>query len=462
MRVCCAQAIPYPPPLGVTTSVGGADAASGFSLVACGAFHNVLVTASGEVLTCGDGTNGPSPAVDLKGGGGGAAAGRTAHGAGRASSHAAAGAAQAGRTGAFTHVRLPPTTTNHLRPMEAAASTSASGAGAGAGAGVGTNAGADGGDVTSVSIVALAAGHAHSAALNGGGTLHTWGSNEFGQLGYASLAAAPGGGPSVPLDPGLQLPPIALPSLLFDRQRVVAVAAGGYHTAVVTESGALFTFGLNSHGQLARGTATARWTTAPGRARLPPPHEASRVSAVCAGVYHTAVLLGGGAVCSFGDNSNGQLGSARPNRAAACWDSELVLGAPVVQIACGEVHTVALTRAGAVVAWGANQLQQGGGPPDEPMLLAPTVVALELDEAERPVQVSAGGYASAVVTSKGRLILLGRRDIFTEEEEELSAGESGSSAQRRSRGDGGIAGDDEEGDDDAYDPGELEEDAEEF
>ena len=48
------------------------------------------------------------------------------------------------------------------------------------------------------------------------------------------------------------------------------------------------------------------------------------------------------------------------------------------------------------------------------------------------------------------------------EEEELSAGESGSSAQRRSRGDGGIAGDDEEGDDDAYDPGELEEDAEEF
>mmetsp|Transcript_4761 Transcript_4761/g.12039 ORF Transcript_4761/g.12039 Transcript_4761/m.12039 type:complete len:202 (+) Transcript_4761:52-657(+) len=152
----------------------------------------------------------------------------------------------------------------------------------------------------------------------------------------------------------------------------------------------------------------------PARARLPAQVEGLQIDAVAAGIYHT-VLVAQGAVCTFGDNALGQLGLANANRRAACRNLSAAVGA-VVQVSAGEMHTLALTDAGEVLSWGSNLQRQCGRNFDEPLLTAPGVVPLKMEEGERVVRVHAGGYRGALVTNTGRLLMLG---VGAEHEEQL-------------------------------------------
>ena len=187
-------------------------------------------------------------------------------------------------------------------------------------------------------IVQIDAGHAHSLAVTSGGRLFSWGSNEFAQLGRGPVVsldsrtanrahepaqvrisnAADGGGESLP---------------------VRLVAAGGYHSLLITWSGEVWSFGSNSHGQLARpvllaeqaktattyggggGGGTTDMSTShvqPRQARLPAAARGSSTIAIAAGLRHSVLLLKSGAVCTFGDHSHGQLGRLAPNRLNTC------------------------------------------------------------------------------------------------------------------------------------------------
>ena len=91
------------------------------------------------------------------------------------------------------------------------------------------------------------------------------------------------------------------------------------------------------------------------------------------------------------------------------------------QVAAGELHTIALTATGVVLSWGDNQRGQCGRHPELPILPTPGRALLPLQEGEVAAHVEAGGYRSAVVTSKGRLLLLGLTEVdlaAAEEEEE--------------------------------------------
>nr|KJB82408.1 hypothetical protein B456_013G194200 [Gossypium raimondii] len=72
------------------------------------------------------------------------------------------------------------------------------------------------------------------------GEVFTWGSNREGQLGYTSVDTQP--------------TPRRVSSL---KSRIVAVAAANKHTAVVSESGEVFTWGCNREGQLGYGTSNS-------------------------------------------------------------------------------------------------------------------------------------------------------------------------------------------------------------
>ena len=74
---------------------------------------------------------------------------------------------------------------------------------------------------------------------------------------------------------------------------VRSIAAGGYHTLVVTWSGEVWTFGANSHGQLGR-PKNADAHSAPQPLRLPPPHEGQPVVALAAVWF--GFMLGGSIV----------------------------------------------------------------------------------------------------------------------------------------------------------------------
>ena len=90
----------------------------------------------------------------------------------------------------------------------------------------------------------------------------TWGSNQYGELGFPSRGAkgesAPEGKPHVPT-------PRPITGATDDagdddgvQAAAVAVAAGANHTLLVTARGDVYAFGRNKEGQLGQGRAAGR------------------------------------------------------------------------------------------------------------------------------------------------------------------------------------------------------------
>jgi hypothetical protein len=245
------------------------------------------------------------------------------------------------------------------------------------------------------------------------------------------------------------------------------VAAGGYHSLLLTDGGVAWSFGCNSHGQLARPIPDAAHM-GPRPMRLPLSHATERVVGLAAGLRHSVLLLGSGAVCTYGDHAHGQLGRHEPHRANTCavfapsarlhasptrppiddrrepeheahtgvgerrgaasgdgavegaaaadgataaargGVGESTSASAIVAVAAGEVHTLALSASGTLYSWGDNQLHQCARDLLQPLLPTPGVVALPLRAGEYVVGLSAAGYHGAVHTSLGRCLTLGK------------------------------------------------------
>jgi len=82
----------------------------------------------------------------------------------------------------------------------------------------------------------------HTVCCSSDGLCFTWGAGGDGRLGHAGVQGHGGGG---------ELAPRAVEGLTG--RKVVEVAAGAYHTAVLTVEGACYTFGVGEFGQLGLG-----------------------------------------------------------------------------------------------------------------------------------------------------------------------------------------------------------------
>jgi len=137
----------------------------------------------------------------------------------------------------------------------------------------------------SSSAIAVACGQNHTAVLLANGTVQTFGSNTYGQLGVN--------------DQVIRSTPVQVFAI---SSSAIAVACGTTITAIVLANGTVQTFGNNNAGQLGvndtanRSTPVQVWAIS------------SSAIAVAGGYYHTAVLLANGTVQAFGRNTNGQLG----------------------------------------------------------------------------------------------------------------------------------------------------------
>lgn len=131
-----------------------------------------------------------------------------------------------------------------------------------------------------------------------------------------------------------------------------AVAAGGAHTAVLADDGTVFTFGLNSRGQLGHSDKGMEETHYPSEIPLPEP-----AVAVAAGHLHTLCITESGLLWGWGCNKSGQLGLgndvdmvSEPRLVAALKNT------PLIGIAAGAQHSIAVSKSGEVYTWG-----DGGG-----------------------------------------------------------------------------------------------------
>ena len=186
-------------------------------------------------------------------------------------------------------------------------------------------------------IVVVAAKFCHTAAITDSGELWTWGWNVDGQLGIGDT----------------EIYRHAPVKVSVNGQKIVAVAAGTYHTAAVTDSGELWTWGDNNAGQLGIGDTTDRH--APVKVSV----NGQKIVAVAAGVRHTAAITDSGELWIWGDNGDGQLGIGdTTDRHAPVKVS--VNGQKIVAVAAGTYHTAAVTDSGELWTWGDNNAGQLG------------------------------------------------------------------------------------------------------
>ncbi|XP_062349831.1 E3 ISG15--protein ligase HERC5-like [Cinclus cinclus] len=169
-------------------------------------------------------------------------------------------------------------------------------------------------------IVQIACGDQHAMALSRGGELFTWGWNTHGQLGVGSQTRFTHKPQLVERLKGIPL---------------AQIAAGGAHSTTISLSGAVYSWGKNSFGQLGLGDTKDRdCPTYVGAL------EHWKTVFISCGADHTAVLSKEGLVCTFGAGGSGQLGhNSTRNELLPRVVSEL-WGARVSNIACGRQSTL--------------------------------------------------------------------------------------------------------------------------
>ncbi|KAI0244393.1 hypothetical protein L0F63_003305 [Massospora cicadina] len=140
---------------------------------------------------------------------------------------------------------------------------------------------AEGGETGSlprrVKFVQVASGLNHFLALTSRGELYAWGGSRFGETGHGDLCEY--------ARPKRNLALAGIP--------ISAIACGSFHSAVLSESGDVYTFGLNRDGQLGRtgeGGAEAGSFGVPGLVRFLGLEEGPDIASVRCGPNHTLIL----------------------------------------------------------------------------------------------------------------------------------------------------------------------------
>ncbi|MEN9300867.1 MAG: hypothetical protein RLZZ254_648, partial [Actinomycetota bacterium] len=181
----------------------------------------------------------------------------------------------------------------------------------------------------------LALGEEHSCALLDNASVKCWGGNIYGQLGVGD-----------DLDRGNETGEMgnALPVVSFGSATPISIAAGDYHTCALLDSGQVTCWGLNSSGQLGRGTnssvgaasgfvATTTVSLGTGRTAV----------ALALGSSHTCVVLDDLSIKCFGSGGNGRLGTGATDSRG---DAANELGDALPAIALGTARRVWAAAAG--------------------------------------------------------------------------------------------------------------------
>lgn len=239
------------------------------------------------------------------------------------------------------------------------------------------------------SVRSVALGGLHSAAITQDGALYTWGFGAFGALGHGRYK--------------VELMPRKL--VLGEDENVAYISGGGAHTAAITASGELYTWGRDEgEGRLGHGFGLV---TDEGAVNIPLKVYSmpEPVMAVDCGGFFTMALTSKGEVWNWGANRNCELGRGDTQSRNEPSPIPELENMQMIQVACGGYHSAALTEDGRVLTWGrGGDGQLGHGSWDNGR--APRVV--EALAGLRVVYIACGSASTAAITDTGVLYCWGK------------------------------------------------------
>ena len=229
-------------------------------------------------------------------------------------------------------------------------------------------------------MVQVSMGYGFALAVDSAGTVWSWGSNPYGELGNGTTSSARASNPT----------PVPVPGLTG----VIQVATGTDYSLALKSNGTVWAWGRNDVGQLGDRTTVSR-----SRPEQIP--GLSGVTRIAAGDKTSYAIGAGGALLAWGDNSNGLLGiGTTTGFATAPAAVPGITGATAVST--GVNDTVVLTgSAGVLWGWGRNDRGESGDgtqtPHFSPEQSGPTGLA----------KITMGAFSVLAITFSGQLLVWG-------------------------------------------------------
>lgn len=237
-----------------------------------------------------------------------------------------------------------------------------------------------------IKFIAASNGCEHMIALTETGLAYSWGYNDRGQLGHENLTTK-----------------IHLPKLIESmKDKKLGFAAVSYHhSAVVSDKGELYTFGMNDCGQL--GLDHTQHQSTPQFVKA---LESQEVTMVSCGLYHTIICTASGEVFSCGKNDYGQLGLGHSRQVKV--PSAVSISSEIASfVACGYYHSVVVTSSGRTFSFGRNDYGQLGIG-SKIHQNAPNVVTLSANT--RMLRATCGCYHTVLLSEQGGVYVFGRNN----------------------------------------------------
>ena len=237
-------------------------------------------------------------------------------------------------------------------------------------------------------LAPMAVGELHSLVLSSKGVIWAWGDNSFGQVG----------------DGTTQDRATAVLVKGFDNTVIQSVAAGGYHSLALDNSGNVYSWGSNMSGELGNGNYVAN----------PTPTQIKSLSGfrqVVAGYNFSLALDNNGNVWAWGDNTYGQLGIG--STAGQATPIRIQSLSNIQVLAASGYHAMALDRNYNLYTWGDNTFGEVGNNTQQAMATLPVKISI-VDAKNNPVScsadIAAGFMQSYCITLNNTLLAWGRND----------------------------------------------------
>ena len=247
-----------------------------------------------------------------------------------------------------------------------------------------------GGLLSGVKFISIECGGQHAAALTPSGTVYTWGSGSFGQLGHGDRLA------------------LSRPRQVSGLPDCKQVACGYAFSAAVAKDGTTWSWGAGENGRLGNGQIVD--VSVPTAVVDCPPNER-----VFAGSVHTVSISVDHKMYAWGHKNYTGHGLDEDIKTPMLLDAfggRLMLSA---SIGPGGYHTIALSLSGEVFTWGHNRVGQLGFENDletnrtkEGAYFYPKPVIVRSLAGKQVRQVSAGWGHSMVLLWDGTVLSCGR------------------------------------------------------